>query len=341
MMRTMAHPVEPDWQDAMTLAELRDAGVRVARVANRQIALFFRNGEAFACNNRCPHEGYPLKEGTLSGECVLTCHWHNWKFDLRTGRNLLYGDDVRVYRTEVRDGIVRVDVADPPASARRAGALAALRDAFSEDEFYRNDRLARELARFQEAGGEPLDAIAAAVRWTHDRLPDGMTHAHAAAPDWLRLRDMVCRTPGERLAPVLEIIGHLNRDTLREHSHPYGTTIAPWDATAFGRAVEDEDQETALAIMRGGLADGLRWNDLEPALARAAVAHYQDFGHAAIYVFKTRQLLEHLGDGVLEPLCLALGRALVLAWREDLTPEFRAFGDRVRAARFRQQASPA
>ncbi|MFL5239337.1 MAG: Rieske (2Fe-2S) protein, partial [Rhizomicrobium sp.] len=30
----------------------------------------------FAIANRCPHEGYPLSEGTLSPGCLLTCNWH-------------------------------------------------------------------------------------------------------------------------------------------------------------------------------------------------------------------------------------------------------------------------
>ena len=52
-----------------------------------------------ACNNRCPHEGYPLVEGALDAEsCILTCHWHNWKFDLRTGANHYGGDNLRSTR---------------------------------------------------------------------------------------------------------------------------------------------------------------------------------------------------------------------------------------------------
>lgn len=318
---------EPDWHDAVGLTELRKEGARVVKIAGRQIAIFFRDGEIYACNNHCPHEGYPLKEGTLSGTCVLTCNWHNWKFDLKTGKNLNYGDDVRVYPVELQDGRVWVDVADAPASRRREVALAALRDAFGEDEFYRYDRLARELRRFEKAGGDPLDAITATIDWTHDHLPDGMSHAHAAAPDWLRLRARHAETPGEVLMPVLEIVGHLNWDTLREPVKAYPEGHADWDADAYVKAVDDEDEATAIAIVRGALDAGLGWNDEEPAFARAALAHYQDFGHSAIYVLKTRELLGYLGDQALMSLCLALTRALVQAWREDLIPEFRAYHD--------------
>ncbi len=316
-----------DWREAIALPDLRDIGAKVVKIAGRQIALFYRGDTVYACNNHCPHEGYPLKEGTLTGDCVLTCNWHNWKFDLRTGDNLNYGDSVRVYPTDVRDGKVWIDVADAPAAERRAAALEALQGAFDEDEFYRYDRMAREIARFEKAGGDPLDAVRAAIRWTHDRLPDGMTHAHAAGADWLRLRADRAEKPGENLMPVLEMIAHLNWDTLKEEPHPYPEGARDWDADAFVAAVDAEDEAAAVGYVRGALDAGLGWADLEAAMARAALAHYQDFGHSVIYVIKTGELLERLGDEVLEPLVLALTRSLVVAWREDLIPEFRDYHD--------------
>ena len=91
----------------------------MARVGTEQIALFATPEGVLACNNRCPHEGYPLSEGTLDGACGLTCNWHNWKFDLDDGANLLGGDRLRTYPVELRDGEYWVEVADPPAGERR------------------------------------------------------------------------------------------------------------------------------------------------------------------------------------------------------------------------------
>ena len=79
-------------------------------------------------------------------------------------------------------------------------------------------------------------------------------------------------------------------------------------------------------MVRGALRDGLTWAALERPLAQAALAHYADFGHSAIYVLKTGQLLEALGPEVAEPLLLALVRSLVYAFREELIPEFKGYG---------------
>ncbi|GIT48908.1 MAG: hypothetical protein Ct9H300mP14_08360 [Gammaproteobacteria bacterium] len=75
---------------------------RCFRFEGRQIVLFATSQGIYACNNRCPHEGYPLREGVLDEQCRLTCNWHNWKFDLQTGANQRGGDKLRVYPVEVR-----------------------------------------------------------------------------------------------------------------------------------------------------------------------------------------------------------------------------------------------
>jgi nitrite reductase/ring-hydroxylating ferredoxin subunit len=41
----------------------------------------------YAIANKCPHLGLPLAGGKLEGN-VITCPWHNSKFDVCTGRNL-------------------------------------------------------------------------------------------------------------------------------------------------------------------------------------------------------------------------------------------------------------
>jgi hypothetical protein len=78
-------------------------------------------------------------------------------------------------------------------------------------------------------------------------------------------------------------------------------------------------------MLRGALAAGLHFADLEKGLSRAALLHYADFGHSLIYTSKAGQLIGRLGDSVELPLLLALVRSLVFAWREDKIPEFRAY----------------
>ena len=335
-------PTDPgDWVAVAALDELAARGRRVVKVGRKQIALFHHadwgaDGGVLACNNRCPHEGYPLVEGSVTPgggaadgpTCVLTCNWHNWKFDLADGANLTGGDRLRTYPVRVAEGRVWIDVTDPPEAERAETALVNLRDAV---ERYDYDRMARELSRFALAGADDLEALRRAIDWTHDRLEFGTTHAHAAAPDWLTLRERLAEDEAERLVPVLEAVANLSWDTLREKPFPYPAGRADYEPAALVAAIDAEDEPAALAQLRGALAQGLGIEALEAPLAEAALAHYQDFGHSAIYLVKTRELIERLGPDSVEPLLLALVRALIYGWREDLVPEFRGYAGHLAA----------
>ena len=123
------------WTRTVSLEELKARGRHVFRQDGRQIAIFDTPRGIFACNNRCPHEGYPLREGTLDADCKLTCNWHNWKFDLATGENQRDGDRLRVYPVEVRDGEVWIEIVDPPVAERMAKTMSDLETAFRDHDY--------------------------------------------------------------------------------------------------------------------------------------------------------------------------------------------------------------
>lgn len=322
-------PRDP-WVFAAAAADLAVKGRLVVRLGRKQLALFATPQGPRASDNRCPHEGYPLSEGTLDAACRLTCNWHNWKFDLASGANLTGGDALRVYPVEQRGDDLWVKIEEPPAEARQATALARLDEALEDRDY---DRTARELARFLAAGGAPEAALTDAIARRHDRLEFGFGHAFAAAPDWLALREGLT-DEAERLIPLAEILDHIGDDTRREEHWPYTTDAAPWDAAAFRAAIEAEDEPAAIARLNGALPAGLGFADLKSTLTEAALAHYADFGHSLIYVVACGRLIAALGPASAPPLLRALVRSLVKQTREDLIPEFRGYAKAV--PRFRQ-----
>ncbi|HEY4942901.1 MAG TPA: Rieske (2Fe-2S) protein [Rhizomicrobium sp.] len=305
---------------------LKTLGRKVVRRAGKQVLLIASRGKLFAIANRCPHEGYPLSEGTLQESlggpgCVLTCNWHNWKFDLSTGEALVGRDPVRAYALEVRGGEIFVDLSDPPAEAQRARALKGLVEAIGYND---HPRIAREVARLERAGFDASVALTHAIAARNDRLEYGTTHAHAAAADWLALAE---RAPSDaaRLTAMIEPIAHLAWDTLGAPRYAYGEETKNWDGEAFLRAIETENENEASALLRGALAGGVARDAVRRALGRAALSHYADFGHSAIYTLKTGQLIARLGPQAELPILLALVRSLVSATREDRLPEFRFY----------------
>ena len=92
-----------------SLDELQRDGVRVVSTGDRTVAVFWHRDQLFAVDNRCPHMGFPLSQGTVA-DGILTCHWHHAKFDLSGGCAFdLFADDVAAFRSELRDGEIWID----------------------------------------------------------------------------------------------------------------------------------------------------------------------------------------------------------------------------------------
>jgi nitrite reductase/ring-hydroxylating ferredoxin subunit len=280
----------------------------------------------YACANRCPHEGYPLSEGVLTDGCVLTCNWHNWKFDLSSGETLVGGDALPRYPVRLQDGRIWLDITAPDPALRRQQVLAGLPRALQDNDA---QRLVREAARLAGIGADPLDAVRAAVAWCAERLEFGTTHALAGAPDWLGLFDSPATGPDEKLAALGEILGHIADDARDGRQFPFAPGSTPWSEPEFLATIEHEDEAAAVARLRGALAAGLDADDPLPALCTAALAHYADFGHSLIYAVKTVALARRLGAA--ETLLLMLARSLIYATREDLLPEFRDYAGHLAA----------
>jgi 3-phenylpropionate/trans-cinnamate dioxygenase ferredoxin subunit len=96
-------------------------------VGRISIGVFNVNGNLFAVRNICPHRGAKLCLGDIGGTMlpskpsdfiygredeVLTCPWHRWEFDIRTGRSLIEPDRFRVktYRVGVEGSDVVIYV---------------------------------------------------------------------------------------------------------------------------------------------------------------------------------------------------------------------------------------
>src|SRR5688572_44909 len=93
---------------AGSLADLERDGRLLTKLGSLPVVVFWHDGEALAIEDRCPHMGFPLHQGTVEAGLV-TCHWHHARFDLVSGCTLdLWADDAKGFDTEVRDGEVYV-----------------------------------------------------------------------------------------------------------------------------------------------------------------------------------------------------------------------------------------
>src|ERR1700746_1287000 len=101
-----------------SLDELKAEGCLVASAGGHRVAVFWHEGQVWAVDNRCPHMGFPLSQGTVQ-DGLLTCHWHHARFDLASGGTLdPFAGDARVYPTVVEgpDVFIEVDQHRDPAA---------------------------------------------------------------------------------------------------------------------------------------------------------------------------------------------------------------------------------
>jgi nitrite reductase (NADH) small subunit len=77
--------VASDFINVASENEVLEGEGLVVRLEGREIALFRIDGEVHAVDNECPHRGGPIGEG-LVREGIVTCPWHEWGFEIRTGK---------------------------------------------------------------------------------------------------------------------------------------------------------------------------------------------------------------------------------------------------------------
>src|SRR5256712_6543157 len=175
-----------DWVHTLPIDALPREGGRLFSYLDKRLALFRTPQGVFATDNRCPHEGYALVRGDVR-EDVLTCAWHNWKFELGSGQCLFGGENVRTYPVEVRDGQVWIDVADPPVEIVRPQLFRSLLEGMGEVDI---GRVARDTMRLQRIGTPLAEIVRAGVRDPSPRAEYGSDHSSATLSDCLRLAAM-------------------------------------------------------------------------------------------------------------------------------------------------------
>ena len=98
------------WVEVFRADDLLPGEGRTVLAGDFRLAVFNHDGQFFAIDDACPHQGGPLGEG-LFHEGRVICPWHSWVFDVRSGacpRGSHGG--VKTYPTRRADGAVEVQL---------------------------------------------------------------------------------------------------------------------------------------------------------------------------------------------------------------------------------------
>ncbi|MCK5730567.1 MAG: Rieske 2Fe-2S domain-containing protein [Draconibacterium sp.] len=90
-----------------SIDEIPEGRVTTVTIGQKQIALSHFEGKICALDNRCPHQGGPLGEGSIENG-ILRCPWHGWDFHPCTGQVPGYDDGVDSYKVKEENGVIYV-----------------------------------------------------------------------------------------------------------------------------------------------------------------------------------------------------------------------------------------
>ena len=277
-----------------TLDELRQSGCLTGKAGAQPICVFWSEGAPFALDDRCPHMGFPLHRGTVESGLV-TCHWHNARFDLSSGGTLdPWADDVRAYPVEIDDGQV--------TRGRRAGARphrlpAAPAGGGAGAGHHARHRQGRARPARRRRGAERHRARGRRVRHP---VPPGRVGrgAHRADRDGQRAPPPRPGRPGAGAGP---------RAGVRVARHPRPPAPVP-AAAARRRAAGGTARRLVPTVRRDPVRPtppSARWRRPSPPSIATAVADimfaavtdhvFLDGGHTIDFTNKAFEVLDHLG----------------------------------------------
>ena len=313
------------WLDIGPLSDIPEDRPVLRKAGGMRFACVRAGDAVHAIDDRCPHQGYPLSQGSCK-EGVLTCEWHNWKFDLGSGECLFGGEAVRRYPTRIQDGRVHLHTA-VDAEREAARLRTGLSQALMRDEMGRALREALRLGQVTEhPRSAELGPLAAAFELVAkdgaQRAEYGFDHALAVFADltswiargWIGAEEAFVAAMHAVAEPSLHLparkvvpAGAAPEDAL----DPAGAC----DALLAERCDEAEARVRAIARSRG--ADTAK--ALVPFLAR----HLYDYGHGAIFTAKAAEIAARfpaIGEDVFGSLAVSLAWATA----ETALPPFTA-----------------
>ncbi|MFB6155416.1 MAG: Rieske 2Fe-2S domain-containing protein [Haloferacaceae archaeon] len=313
-----------------SLSELREEGRLVKAFDGKPLLAVYHEGEPHVIENRCPHMGFPLSEGTVD-DGILTCHWHHARFELSCGDTFdPWADDVPSFPTEVRDDTLYVD-----PNPERDESPAEHWHRRLEDGLERNLRLvvAKSAIGLMDAGVDPAAQVEAGVRfgtrYREGGWSSGLTILAAMA------NVLPALDADDRKRALYHGLTHVAMDCANEPPRFDQDAFDARDVSFerlkswFRETVEVRDSDGAERCLRTAVASGCTPAQLTEMLVAAATDHrYLDTGHTFDFVNKACETLDHVGwehaDEVLPSLVSGLTDAErseeLSSWRqpEDL-----------------------
>src|SRR3954451_24088342 len=102
-----------NWHRVLAADELSEGRVTTVTAGHKSVALVHFDGQFAALDNRCPHQGGPLGEGSIENG-LLRRPWHGFDYCPLDGSSPGFEDTATTFPLEIREGDVFVGVEEEP-----------------------------------------------------------------------------------------------------------------------------------------------------------------------------------------------------------------------------------
>lgn len=97
--------------------QLKDERVMTVTAGHKSFCLTHHEGKFGCLDNKCPHQGGPLGEGSIENG-LLRCPWHGWDYDPISGKAPGFDDGVESFPIEIREDGIYIQVTEEAESPR-------------------------------------------------------------------------------------------------------------------------------------------------------------------------------------------------------------------------------
>jgi nitrite reductase/ring-hydroxylating ferredoxin subunit len=312
--------------------DIPEGSLRAVNVDGRAVALLKSEGRIRAIDNRCPHMGYPMSEGTLTNGIVI-CDWHHARFDAASGCTFdPWADDLAVFPVDVRDGEIHVGVNGADAG-RVAHWQRRLREGMEQNIPL---IIAKGAIALQDAGAPTRDTVETGALY-------GTLYRRAGWGSGLTILSAMARVlddldEQEQVLALYHGMTHVSRETSgsapRIRLEPLDTEehsierLKEWFRYFIEVRNADGAERTVLTAVRQGATP----REVCDMMAAAATDHFfRDGGHTLDFINKAFELLELLGWDKAEEVLPSLVGGLSASGRSEEQNRWRSPVD-IRAA---------
>ena len=98
-------------------SKLKDERVMTVTAGHKSFCLTHHEGKFGCLDNKCPHQGGPLGEGSIENG-LLRCPWHGWDYDPISGKAPGFDDGVETFPIDIRDDGIYVQIEEEEPEVR-------------------------------------------------------------------------------------------------------------------------------------------------------------------------------------------------------------------------------